>query len=240
MSATPIFLCCTVKNRAGNLKRLCKSLNSMKNAGACRLIVADFASTDADMRVVLRSLKLPSTLVMLDNVPFNRSQGLNYAARYSEAKPGEILFFIDVDMLVPENFPTLLRTKIGRGRAWFPICYSLHRNKPAIVKKNSRKPKLANGWWRDTGKGMCGFICTDFNKTGRWNERIGITWGAEDGEIARRTVANKIVMGRDRCDGLFHVWHPTGGYKTRYHRKINPRQKPVVSKPEISIWKSDR
>lgn len=240
MATSQIFLCSTIKNRAGNLKRLCKSFAAMQNTGPCRVVVADFASDDADLSAILATLPMPATLVTMRGVPFNRSQGLNYAARFTDAKPNDILFFLDVDLLVPANLPALLRQHVKAGHGWFPVVYSLHKGKPAVELRNSRKPKIANGWWRFSGKGTCGFTQDDFKKIKGWCDELGVTWGREDGDIAKRAQDAGIRLTRNKCVDLFHVWHPGGSYKTKYHRyQTRPKGKVIVAKPTISIWKSD-
>jgi len=241
MTTRTVFVCATVKNRGQNLKRLLESIGQMQEAAEIRFVVADYASTDTDLREVLRGHKFPTKLVTLRGGHFNRSQGLNLAQVYSGAAAASLLFFVDVDMLMPAEFVSLMHEKVVQGTCWFPICYSLHRGKPAVIHKNTKKPKLGNGWWRDTGKGMCGFVQKDFLAIRRWNEITGVTYGKEDGEMTVKAKRHGLRIVRDRCPGLFHVWHPVGNYKTKHHRKDGVqrgKRNPVPVKPSVEIWTS--
>jgi hypothetical protein len=240
MSHTPtIHFCAVIKNRIGNLQRLVQSFGEMSDPSGCRFALADYCSNDGVIQDILTKLPMPRTVVTLGAATFNRSQGLNYASQHAVVSPPDIVFFIDVDMLVPKNFPQMIRSNVVAGQAWFPICYSLHRNKPPVVHKNTKKVNLGNGWWRKEGKGMCGFIYRDFLSIGQWNERFGMTYGREDGQIAR-DAAKRIKLVRDRCDGLFHVWHPGGDFKTKFHKRPPQGQPAIpVPEPQVSVWRSD-
>jgi len=247
MVKTKIYICATIKNRFKNLNRLCESLAEIEDLENVQFSLSDYGSDDGDIRALLEAQPFPCTHVLLQGSPFNRSQGLNFAILPLEPAPEDMVFFIDVDMLVPKDLPVLIREKVKSKRSWFPICYSLHKGKKPVVKRNSRYPRKANGWWRTEGKGMCAFLVEDFIELGKWNERTGITYGKEDGLIARRSVKAGIKMVRDRCVGLFHVWHPTGKYRTKHHMNIvkkNAQGKRIRShpkkapQPKIEIWHS--
>lgn len=227
-----ISFCACIKNRADNLKRLIASLEEMDAIIPFELIVADFQSTDATLKS-WEQPTFPLRVVTMSSPYFNRSQGLNRAASLAR---GDKLFFIDVDMLVPRLFLHMLDANVQDGQCWFPICYSLHKDKPAEVKDSSRHASKANGWWRTEGAGMCGFMKKDFEAIGRWDEKIGETYGKEDNEICRRA-ADKLTRIRERCPGLFHVWHPTTrDYRERYHKrktKMLLRPKPKVQRAPV-------
>lgn len=213
-----IAYCCTVKNRIDNLLRLVESLSKLANPGPFELVLGDYQSTDANLVKKLAGLTFPVTIVTIKKAKFNRSQGLNVAAAHFHDEPPSRLFFIDTDMIVPQDFNRRLRLNVVAGKCWFPICYSLHKGKSAIVLSDSKFPGKANGWWRKTGRGMLGITRDDFNKIGRWNESIGVSYGNEDGDISTRLARSSMLVRRDKCNGLFHVWHPTNGrFRTRYH-----------------------
>jgi len=125
---------------------------------------------------------------------FERSKSLNQAAAHAS---GKILFFIDVDAIVPAGFDKLLTNKISNGVSFFPICYSLFRDKPPEIAGN-------NGWWRHEGFGFCGFTKSDFSHL-LWNEKYK-KWGGEDDDIYKRA-NRKLKVIRERCPGLYHIWH---------------------------------
>jgi glycosyltransferase involved in cell wall biosynthesis len=239
-----ISFCCTIKNRADKLTGLVRSLAAMENAEPFELIVADYHSSDGSLREIL-TCSFPTVLLTLRGGHFNRSQGLNAAA--SQAA-GTLLFFIDADMLVPTDFATQIREKVRDGNSWFPICYSLHQGRPAKVQKDSRRMhRGVNGWWRKEGKGNCGLTRSDFDKVGKWDERIGVTYGKEDGDFCRRVCKSGIHGERGNCVGLFHVWHPAkSAYSKQFHRKGGQKaipgrrikMNPDPERPEIEIWRT--
>lgn len=240
MAERAIYFCSVLKNRSEHLKSMCASLAAMHNTANCHLVLADYASNDGDIRKILAELPFPSTLVTLKKAYFNRAQGLNYAANHTKATGNDILFFIDVDILVPVDFVGMLQTNVQLGHVWFPVTYSLHRDKPVSVHKNSRAGKAgAHGWWRTSGHGMCGFTFQDFKKVGQWKDLLGVTWGREDNDIAARTKNKGLIVVRDRCTGLFHTWHPNGHYKTKWHMsRKRPKGKVKIPIPSISLWYS--
>jgi glycosyltransferase involved in cell wall biosynthesis len=195
-----VSFCTAYRDRPAALRRLIASLGETA-PGPAELVVTDFGAVPFDPgcpAFPVRVLHRPG--------PFNRSAGLNAAAA---AAASDTLFFIDADMLVPAGFVAAAAANVGPGRCWFPVCYSFHRNRPREVAGDSRADRPGvNGWWRVEGKGMCGFARADFDRIGRWDERIGISYGGEDGDICRRAVAAGLAVLRDKVDGLFHVWHP--------------------------------
>jgi hypothetical protein len=65
---------------------------------------------------------------------------------------------------------------------------------------------------------MAAFMREDFARVGWWSEQLGQTYGKEDTDLCRRA-GNLLERSRDRCQGLFHVWHPTDfGYRSKYHK----------------------
>ena len=241
--ARQISYCTAIKNRASNLDRLCQSLSALTDTNF-ELVVCDFDSTD-DITDVLTNKPFPVTYVKVNDPFFNRSQGLNIAAEYASAKTEDIVFFIDVDMIVPSDFNDTMRSIVKDKVCWFPICYSLHADKPIEVYKDSRHKSKANGWWRKEGKGMCGFTQENF-ATVRFNENVGISYGREDGDICRRCIKQfNFDVVRGNCAGLYHLWHPTNTtYRTGNHKKTGIRnRKPLgatadmLPRPSLTVQK---
>ena len=182
--------------------------------GVFELVVADFNSDDIDLDFLFSSANFRVKKVLVDG-GFNRSAGLNKAAENAD---GLILFFVDADMVMPLDFVQTLNSKVETGVGYFPICYSLHEGKQYLINGNNRFSSSVNGWWRDTGWGMCAFRKEDFFRLGKWNERIGRTWGYEDEEMVER---KGITVVRERCPGLFHLWHNDDeDFKMKYHVPI--------------------
>lgn len=209
-----ISFCTMVYNRWSTLKRLLDSLTQMTNADF-EVVVVDLGSTDVDLKKELPRFHMKSRLRIKKtaaNGKINRAAGRNLCAESSRAGAEDIMFFVDADMLVPPDFCKTIRAHVQKGRCFFPICYSLHKDKPAVVQGNvshHRKDagKLANGWWRKEGWGNFGILRSDYELLGAWDEQIGKTYGGEDNNIRDR--AHKLFeVSRFNCPGFFHQWHP--------------------------------
>lgn len=206
MAEKLVSYCTAVKNRTESLCRLAGFLAQLDDPHF-ELVVADFASQDGDLTQQLSAFPFASRIVQVDGF-FNRSRGLNQAAAAAAGGDRDLLFFIDVDMYVSSDFNKRVRRNVKRGQCWFPVCYSLHKDKPRIIYKNTKQPRNGNGWWRVEGHGMCGFSVLDFRQKVRWNEAIGRSYGKEDGDMTRQAGRAGLKRVRANCDGLFHIWHP--------------------------------
>jgi len=207
-----ISFCCALKNRGFNFVSMLESFSGLDKVCDFELVVTDFDSDDFDVGDAIESSVVSGSVVKLSEA-FNRSRGLNFAF---DSSCGDSVFFVDADMFVPVDFLNTISKNVEAGKCYFPICYSLHPDMPMVVSGDNRRPGESNGWWRDTGKGVCGFCREDFEGIGKWDEMIGSNWGLEDKDIFKRSSCIEIV--RENCDGLFHLWHPDdNGYKGRYH-----------------------
>ena len=104
-------------------------------------------------------------------------------------------------MQLPENLVELCNKYVHSNTVWFPICYSLNENKPAIVSPG-------NGEWRNAGKGMFAATKSQFTKVGKYDETFR-DWGEEDWDLWLRFYKNGIYPARTKCQGLFHHYHPS-------------------------------
>lgn len=208
-----ISFCICVYNRWSTLRPLLTSMSRMTSRDY-EVLIADLGSTDVDLRKVMAQFKFPggrcrrAQLAVRGKI--NRSAGRNMAVQMAAAKDEDILFFLDADMLVPPNFCELVQAHVGREECFFPICYSLHRHRPPIVRGDavrwSKHLSGANGWWRKEGWGNCGFLREDYARLGDWNEVVGRTYGGEDNNIRDRA-RELFTINRFNCDGFFHQWH---------------------------------
>ena len=142
----------------------------------------------------------------------NRAEARNRAFALASPTPDDLVFFVDCDMILPTNFSALVRRYVKPGHAYFPVLYSLYKGAPMVV-KGSGPPHQpgnsgANGWWRETSRGNCGFVARDFIAIGRWDgERFGTKYGREDDDMFVRAQAVLHVF-RGWTNGFFHQWHP--------------------------------
>lgn len=208
-----IAFCVALYNRWDTFRQLLASLAALEDPYDFELVVADFGSTDKDVKDAMASTRFVSR-VGVTKGDFNRSVGRNAAAAHTMVDDDGILFFVDADMLVPPNFCELIRKSVQPFNGYFPICYSLYEGKPAFVYDDEPppggdhgwKPRRANGWWRTEGKGNCGFTKKDFLDLGGWDESLGTTYGDEDVNLYSRA-SKKFTLHRPRVPGLFHQWH---------------------------------
>lgn len=186
-----ISFCVSLLNRGGNFLNLLHSWSALHD-GQRELIVADFGSTDIDLRTAATRVDRVR-LAQLDG-PFNRARGLNAAAACAR---GELLFFLDADIILPPDFCATIRQQVRRGQAYFPVCYALAEGSPP--------DPTAPGYWRTKGFGLCGFHRDDFAELG-WDESF-TRWGGEDNDLHRRA-GERLQVVREKCPGLLHLWHP--------------------------------
>jgi len=198
------------KNRTQHVAALLQDIRRLQKVERCRVVVVDCQSDDADVAEVVKAAAIPATLVTLHGVPFNRGQCLNTGVASANIRKQDIVFFADADVRLPEDFAVLAFSVITPGTAWFPICYSLHRDKPMVV-------KAGNGWWRDRGYGNCGFVKTDFCNIRQWNAKLCWRWGGEDTDIFKRAKRAGLRIIRKRVNGFYHSWHRNDKqWKSRY------------------------
>lgn len=244
---TPIYFCTVVHNRWQNFTRLVRSIVEMHDL-ATGLSVFDWASTDhppinssKDFLDVVgcwpennRVFYAVNENQSSENI--NRSAARNTAFSLVDAAPSDIVFFVDCDMVVPANMAQHIRSVVKHGVAYFPIPYSLYRDRPAVV-NGSGPPhnpgaSSANGWWRKTSNGNCAFTVSDFLSIGKWDERFGDRYGREDDDMSWRAHQSLSVV-RDEIAGFFHHWHPA---KTE---KENPRLRDIPWHPLYEGAKND-
>lgn len=143
----------------------------------------------------------------------NRAHARNQAMRFAQPYANDLVFFVDCDMVLPPDFSDRVRRHVKTNQAYFPICYSLYENAPMVVRDNGRPftrapGSAANGWWRDSGRGNCGFVAEDFYALGGWNgQRWGARYGREDDDVYWRAHKQMEIV-RERVLGFFHQWHP--------------------------------
>lgn len=211
MSQCPrLFYCTTVHNRWQTFEGLQRSFAAL-DTGACDdyLCVYDWDGAGKDIIAPAARL-LYGAGKHTTNI--NRAQARNEAfSLVPSPQSDDLVFFVDCDMVLPSGFSSLVRSHVGPGRVFFPICYSLYKDSPAVVNGDGppfhKNGSTANGWWRDSGRGNCGFTVADFQTLGGWDgERFGTRYGREDDDVFWRAVAQYAVH-RERVPGFFHQWH---------------------------------
>jgi len=208
-----LSICTTIKNRSRltidgrELALFPRCVESIKaSVGqnlSCELVVADWHSDDWPLEEWLRKAAspIPVTIVQLEGV-FSRGKGLNSAAR---AACGNLLFFVDTDVLLTSAVFLSGLEHARSGKAYFPILYAF----------DSREEKT--GLWSDGGYGHCLIRRADFEAVGGWPEYS--SWGREDKDFWATVTAHQPVV-RERVSGFYHQWHPEDpDWKNRYGEK---------------------
>lgn len=158
------------------------------------IVIADWNSIDWPLNEWiherLRGLKY--TLV-IEREKFNRGAGRNVAADHSS---GDILFFLDADMLLDERVIADGLKKTGEEKAFFPQCFYY------IDKTHSQ------GFWCN-GKGNCMVKRAWYEMAGKWpcppiyNRQVD-----EDWVFHKKIEELGIPCWSEHQPGLYHQFHP--------------------------------
>ena len=209
-SATMLSICTTVKNRSlvringCELRLFPNTVASMVRAVSAapniELVVADWQSDDWPLSTWLaRAAKSMPCRVESMVGTFSRGRGLNAAAN---AARGNVLLFIDADVLINEAVVRRGLDMVDKNQAYFPILYAYNG------------PEHRSGRWMDSGFGNCMLSKSTFTAVGGWPEYN--SWGAEDDDFYARVAAATAVT-REPVEGFFHQWHPDDiDFKNQY------------------------
>ncbi len=193
-----ISICISIKNRSHQLiNYLLPSLQKTSNKELIDLSIYDCGSEDvADIEKEIKNLWGGSLVYKGDNIAFYKTLSVNRAVKQSLS---DFIFLCDADMTLPPDFTDQYWANVDTEACWFPICYSLHKDKPQVISNE-------NGWWRATGTGMVGMSKHNFLTVGGLDEKFK-TWGGEDDDLLNRCKLKNFKINRANCIGLFHNWH---------------------------------
>lgn len=206
-SLRPVTICTGLYNRSDMyLNKLLERVNQTTNKHLITLSVFDCGSTDLkSLEESIRKKWAGKLVFCQEKAPFSRAFAFNKAVNNA---PDEIIFICDADMWIPENIVELCNNFVGHKRAWYPIVFTLYRDKPPVIHKE-------NGFWMIySGKGMLACLKNDYQELGGLNEKF-TEWGAEDDDLWERMVRNRFTIIRNKQQGLIHHWH----------QSFNPRSK---------------
>jgi hypothetical protein len=210
---TRIHYCTAVYNRWDTFKLLLNSFLRMleqDSAANSQLNVYDWNGAGKDIYSTW-----PASVQYVAGAEaghINRAAARNKSFESCQPAADDLVFFIDCDMVLPTDFSARVRTHVKPGHAYFPVCYSLYRDSPLEERGDGppyhKNGSTAYGWWRDSGRGNCGFTVADFRSLGGWDgARFGTRYGREDDDIYWRAFS-QCEPHRERVPGLFHQWHP--------------------------------
>ena len=201
----PVSICTGIKNRTFNyLEYVLGSVMKMDHQELIELSINDCGSDDFEiLKSHLEQNWKGKLILRSEKHDFTRSYAFNNAI---DQATNELIFAADADMSLPANFVELCNKYVTDRTTWFPICYSLFENKPALIQKG-------NGRWLRSGKGNFAATKIQFESAGKYNN-YHKSWGLEDTELWLNYFKTGQIPIRNKCKGLFHHWHPSVAVKT--------------------------
>eukprot|EP00727_Mastigamoeba_balamuthi_P003346 m51a1_g13008 hypothetical protein (525) ;mRNA; r:911-2834 len=203
-----------LRNRADRLAVLLWSVGDMWRVGGdkrIRVVVADQGSTDADLSVVVNRVASETCVdVRVVQVPapelavgFSRVAALRAGlSEVLNAHPDDAVFFLDVDMRLPEQefMREARRHIVRRVSAWAPVAFETRSGRPAVVAPS-------NGRWHTFDTSNIGVFASDAVAANILADEREIKWGQKDSMAAAlRRSGLRVVRGE--LEGFFHLWHP--------------------------------
>lgn len=198
----PISICTGLKNRSENyLNYVLASVLQMEHRELIELSIFDCQSSDIPELEKKIMEKWNGKLVFTaEKCDFARAFTFNRAIAQAS---NELIFAADADMTLPKNLVVQCNKFVSKKTVWFPICFDLNENKPAIISDE-------NGAWRLAGRGMFSAYKWQFYRVGKYDEKFK-TWGGEDDDLWKNFYLKGFMPIRNRCKGLFHNYHPGVG-----------------------------
>lgn len=146
------------------------------------------------------------------NGPFSRGQGLEMGA--AQCKADDLLFFIDVDIMITRDCLYRIRTNTKQGlQAYFPIVFSQYDPQTicskgsAQCKKSVQSFQTDAGYWRQFGFGIAGLYQKDLRLVGGFDTTIQ-GWGKEDVDLYHKFLMGNVTIFRAVDPGMVHAFHP--------------------------------
>jgi len=217
-----ISICIGIRNRFKSFgHNLLSSLNLMESKDKIELCVVDWLSDDIENLqeyiknytnniISIKYIKLLKDDFYVKRQHYNRAYCLHQALKLSTNKK---VFLCDIDMTLPIDFVKQFNENVDINKIWFPICFTLNRNKPRIISDT-------NGRWRTWGYGMVGIMKEDYFNIGGYSFNY-LQWGKEDNDFYKKVKGSGLIISRERCEGLFHNFHGyESGWLDRDHNKV--------------------
>uniref|UniRef100_F6ZQD4 Hexosyltransferase n=1 Tax=Ciona intestinalis TaxID=7719 RepID=F6ZQD4_CIOIN len=137
---------------------------------------------------------------------FSRGAGLQLGSLV--AGINDIVFFMDIDMIVTPNLVAQCRRNVKHGKqAWYPIPYSQYDpDRQCYDGSLARSVDEDRGFWRDFGYGIACFYNTDFVSSGGFDLSIE-GWGEEDVRLYKAILASGVDVFRSKQSDLVHIYH---------------------------------
>lgn len=174
-----LSVCITVKNRAEQLQNCIESLEQLN--GVDEIVVSDWHSDDTDFSWFKHKL------VQIDEPFFSVGRGKNVAAEHAT---GDIIFFLDADIKVPQKTIDNLREAVADGKVYAPIMRMQNEDKSL-------------GDWAVHSFGQVALLRQDYLDGERWQNWT--SYGGEDNLFIAQ-YQHRVV--REMINGFTHQWHP--------------------------------
>lgn len=179
-----ISVCIPVKNRVEQLRKCVAALERTNRN--IEIVVADFDSDDTDYKWFKHKL------VRIDDEHFSVGRGKNVAA---ENASGDILFFLDADLLVERSVIDRIQEVCGIDEDNVDHVYA------PIMRMQNEDGSL--GDWAIHSFGQIAITRRRFKAFDPWPE-----WKSYGGEDNVFNAQHRHVTIREKVDGFVHQWHP--------------------------------
>jgi hypothetical protein len=213
-----LSICITCKNRSkiesdkGTLYLLPNCIDSIIDASKnlnvnIEIVISDWQSTDWPLKEWLPQ-KLEDTGISYKIVDskrnkFNAGYGRNIAA---EKSSHDYIFFLDADMILPQEILEDAINYLNEGKIFFPISREQHSLEV-----------LSSGF------GNFAISKKQYISIGNWRQKR--KWGKEDTDYYNRCIESRNEVVREFYFDFIHQWHPPKHGWPNQNRKQNKQKK---------------